>query len=181
MRENAVALSRMTERQEKHRHGIGERGGDAGVGVFCTRAVLHCEYARGPAVGYAGVAVPDANTHTLLSADDGAYARGGGGLDDRRRGECAQVFNSLLFQNLGYGVDGSHVFVLICSLPLVRWSVPHRFCTVVFNYSSATLMSSLPKFSPFIMPMNAAGAFSMPSTTSSLYFILPSLIQRAMR
>src|SRR6516162_1408217 len=37
-----------------------------------------------------------------------------------------------------------------------------------------TRISSLPKFLPSSMPMNAAGAFSRPSTTSSRYFSDPS-------
>lgn len=37
-----------------------------------------------------------------------------------------------------------------------------------FRSYSPTLTSNLPKFSPRIMPMNARGAFSRPSTASSL-------------
>ena len=42
---------------------------------------------------------------------------------------------------------------------------------------SASLTSSLPKFAPFIKPMKAFGAFSNPSTMSSLYFNCPEVTQ----
>jgi hypothetical protein len=46
---------------------------------------------------------------------------------------------------------------------------------------SATLTRALPRFSPRSMPMNAAGAFSRPSVTSSRQMMLPSATQRANR
>src|SRR5215204_859478 len=46
---------------------------------------------------------------------------------------------------------------------------------------SATLTSALPRFSPLSIPMNAAGAFSRPSVTSSRHLSLPSATHRARR
>ena len=121
MRKYAVSLPGMSKRQKQHRHGVRVCRSDAGVCVFRARTVLHCEDAGRPAIRHARVTVSDADAHTLLTADYRANARVRRRLDDRGGRKGAQVLYVFFLQNLGYGVNCSHLLVLNALCGCLQW------------------------------------------------------------
>ena len=106
--EDLGAITRMAERQEQHRRGVGVRRGHAGKRVLGAGAVLHAEDGQRLAVLHPRVAVGDPHAHPFLAAQHGPDVDLGRGLDHRRRGIGAEELGALDPENAGDGIDDFH-------------------------------------------------------------------------
>jgi hypothetical protein len=68
------SVARVTDGQQKHRHGIRVSRRDAGKRILGARPSLHGKHTDPFAVGDARETVGDADTDALLAADNGSNA-----------------------------------------------------------------------------------------------------------